>query len=106
MTTTRAEIITRELEKVREMHAHMVLEAKFYGKDWVTKSEYLAKLKREHHKLYEATMRLLAADEALEGRSGPGVPEAVIPLGWLPPGANMRTLSRRWRRKTLSRPYP
>ena len=91
MSNTRYEII-------REMHAHMVLEAKFYGKDWVTKSEYLAFLKREHHKLYEAVISLLAADEAVEGRSGPSVPEAVIPLGWLPP---VRTLSRRWRRNTL-----
>ena len=92
-------------EIVREMHAHMVLEHKFYGKDWVTKSEYLAFLKREHHQLYDAVIRLLAADEALEGRSGPSVPEAVIPLadGWITP---VRTLSRRWRRNTLSIPYP
>ena len=89
-------------EIVREMHAKMVLEHKFYGKDWVTKSEYLAFLKREHHKLYGAVIRLLAADEALEGRSGPSVPEAVIPLGWLPP---VRTLSRRWRRNLLVRPW-
>ena len=96
MSNTRDEII-------REMHAHMLLAAKFYGKDWVTKSEYLAFLKREHHKLYDAVIRLLAADEALEGRSGPSVPEAVIPLGWLPP---VKTLSRRWRRNLLVRPWP
>ena len=97
-----AEKITREVEVVREMHAKMVLEHKLKGKDWVTKQQYLRYLKQEHRQLYEATMRLLAADEALEGRSGPSVPEAVIPLGWLPP---VRTLSRRWRRNLLVRPW-
>ena len=96
-----AESITREVEVVREMHAKMVLEHKLKGKDWMTKQQYLRYLKQEHRQLYEATMRLLAADEALEGRSGPSVPDAVIPLTCM----RWRPLSRRWRRNVLVRPH-
>ena len=94
-------MVKMSVAEVRDMHGKMLLEAKFYGKDWVTKSEYLAFLKREHHQLYDAVIRLLAADEALEGRSGPSVPEAVIPLTCM----RWRPLSRRWRRNVLVRPH-
>ena len=52
----------------------------------------------EHHNLWRAVISMLAADEAVEGESGPSVPEAVIPLGWHQP---VRTMSRRWRRNLL-----
>ena len=94
----REPMVKMSVAEVRLMHGQMLLEAKFYGKDWVSKSEYLSFLKREHSNLWKAVISLLAADEAVEGRSGPSVPEAVIPLGWHPP---VRTMSRRWRRNTL-----
>ena len=80
------------------MHGEMVLESELRGKDWVSKSEYLSFLKREHYDLWRTVISMLAADEAVEGESGPSVPEAVIPLGWHPP---VRTMSRRWRLNTL-----
>ena len=90
-----------DVEIIREQHAKMILKAKVYGKDWMSKTEYFAYLKREHNKLYQAAMRLLSADEALEGQSGPSVPESVIAFGDLRPE---RPVSKRWRRDVLVRP--
>ena len=91
-------MVKMSVAEVRIMHGEMVLESELRGKDWVSKSEYLSFLKREHYDLWRTVISMLAADEAVEGESGPLVPEAVIPLGWHPP---VRTMSRRWRRNTL-----
>ena len=94
-----ADRITREVEVVREFHAQLVLEHQLKGRDWMTKQQYLRYLKQEHRQLYEATMKLLAPDEALEGRSGPSLPDPVIPL------TMSRRPLRRWRRNVLVRPH-
>ena len=89
--------VKREEEATREYHAKLVLRWKLQNRDWMTKSEYLRYLKKNHMQLYEATMKLLAPDEALEGRAGPEAPDPVIAL------TMSRRPFRRWRRHVLMR---
>ena len=92
-----ADRVKREVEATREYHAKLVLQHQLKNRDWMTKSEYLRYLKQNHRQLYEATMKLLAPDEALEGRAGPEAPDPVIAL------TMSRRPCRRWRRNVLMR---